>query len=303
MMACDGGSTSTSSSFLDLPPEIHQRIAQNIDPRICSDPSSLHEYDPGTTVLAYKRSRPNQTLARLTLVCRRLLRIYAPFSTWRSLFIDVESPRSTQLLDEELEPSPSLVRVLKYPETGFYARELLIRYKGFWKKGFVDAFVIGNLVDFDRFLANTPRLETVRCIGSARDWSDHAWLPVQFFASLSSVTSLRYLYLGEFDMDFELSPSFPPLHQVRILRYSPSSSRIILGELLQFCMPNIHTLHITVSQIEITDNEDEDVECVIAGIQVRCHFPSMKMPTPPSLSSVLHKIFFSRSSISETRTG
>jgi hypothetical protein len=91
MMADGEGST---TSFVDLPDDIHLEIAQIIDPRICSLPSSVHADDPVYTDYAYAShspSRPNQTLTRLTRVCKRLQRIYAPLSTWRNLFIQPAS--------------------------------------------------------------------------------------------------------------------------------------------------------------------------------------------------------------------
>jgi hypothetical protein len=223
------------SRFLNLPDDIHFEIAQIIasDPSFFSNPSRHFKLPP--KLFTDCLSRPNQTLITLTLVCKRLQCIYAPFSTWRNLYIEVRTPRSAGFLGKEYELSPSLIRMLKYPETGKYARELLIRYESLrlnshsdlsnladWKFGFVNEFTRGNLVGFDRFLANTPRLESVCCItNDVYTWSAARGIirpavPVQFVTSLSSLASLRHLYLGCFDL-----PLFPPLHQVRIRYRDP----------------------------------------------------------------------------------
>jgi hypothetical protein len=209
--------------------------------------------------------------------------MYAPFSTWRSLFIEAMSPRSAQLLCEEYEPSPSLTRVLKYPETGFYARELLIPYGDFWKADSVDdcAFVQGTLAGFDRFLANTPRLETIRCIGPGNE-VDFIYdskcrvkrfkLPVAFFASISSLASLRYLYLGGIDDLDVISREFPSLNQIRILRYSPTAGCTMLGELLSFSgMWDIHTLYVTGDGLHRLDVLDA-ADMAVGDMEVRRHF-------------------------------
>jgi hypothetical protein len=122
-MAGEGGAT---LSFVDLPEDIHLAIAKIIDPRLCSSPSSQHASDPDFTSEVYSHCQPDLALARLTLVYKRLHRIHAPFSTWRSLYIEVLTPLSAKLLGKEYEPSPSLTRVLKHLETVIYARELLI---------------------------------------------------------------------------------------------------------------------------------------------------------------------------------
>jgi hypothetical protein len=166
--------------------------------------------------------------------------------------------------------------VLKYPETGIHARELLVRYRSLSREGFIDAFeaASGKLAnDFNRFLANTPCLEAVRCIGNQESGKLKkriiTWLPIQFFASLSSLASLRYLYLGDFEMNFkESTTSLPPLHQVRILRYSQSTGPMILGDLLRYCMPNIHTLYVTFS----VGKYQKDLDRFLDGIKVRCRF-------------------------------
>jgi hypothetical protein len=225
------------SRFLNLPDDIHFEIAQIIasDPSFFSNPSRHFKLPP--KLFTDCLSRPNQTLITLTLVCKLLQCIYAPFSTWRNLYIEVRTPRSAGFLGEEYELSPSLIRVLKYPETGKYAKELLIRYESLtlnshsdlsdladWKFGFVNEFTRGNLVGFNRFLANTPRLETVCCIpNDVCTWSEATGeilpaVPIQFFASLSSLASLQYLYLGPFHLPSK--SLLPPLHQVRI-RYPP----------------------------------------------------------------------------------
>jgi hypothetical protein len=242
-------------------------------------------------------------LARLSLVCKQLYRIYAPLSTWRHLFIEAKCPRSAR--HQKLELSPSLARVLKHPETGFYAKELVIQYKGFWKNGFVGAFENGTMVDFDRFLANTPRLETVRCInnhtlgahGLRNNCTDDARFPIQLLASLSSLASLRYLFLGEFDMDFEISPSLPPLHQVRILRYSPAYGPNIVGDLLRFSMPNIHSLYVTANRLKGFDDEEDDALNVITAIEVRYRLLRLLL-----FLSLSYEILFG-ASISQTPTG
>jgi hypothetical protein len=276
---------------VELPDDIHFEIAKIFDPRLCSSPSSQHADDPDITPLACRQCRPNRTLINLTLVCKRLCRIYAPYSTWRSVYIEANSPKLAQRLGEKYEPSPSITRVLNYPETGVYARELLIQYNGFkmWrfnmnnfdKNGFTMAR--GNLANLDRFLANTPQLETVRCISSDEEELNHTYyederidvrLPVEFFVSLSKVASLRYLYLGEFNMDScAYYPSSLPalLPQVRILRYSPSTGRTVLANLLYFLMPNIHTLYITGSRYL----RDKEIDCILCDLEVRCHFPSV----------------------------
>jgi hypothetical protein len=270
----------STPSFVNLPDDIHFEIAKIIDPRICSDPSSYHAKDPDIIVRGSESCLPDRrTLTRLTLVCKRLHLVYAPCSTWRTLCIKVDSPHSARY-----EPSPSLTRVLKYPKTGIYARELLIRYSGFWNEGFIDAFARGSLVHFDRFLANTPRLETVRCFS---DIYQDARLPRQFFASLSSLASLRYLYLGQLVMDFNIYASLPCLHQVRILRYSssPLSRPDILRDLLRFFMPNIDTLYVTgrrVSQVGgfgkctlVTQITDVELEYIFDAIRVRIFLLSL----------------------------
>jgi hypothetical protein len=262
-------------NFVDLPYDIHCEIARIVDPRIGSDPSSFHADDPVLTPMAYSHCQPSQTLARLTLVCKRLYHIYAPFSTWRSLYI--EDDNTARLCGRKLGPSPSLTRVLKYPDTGYYARELLIRFtKHSCSEPFVDAFEHGNMVDINLFLAKTPRLETVRCIGGRFDHDgdieelvDRPHLPTRFFASLSPLASLRYLYLGNLDMTFQVSPP-PPLHQVRILRYTPTPGPCILGDLLRFSTPSVHTLYVT-DDIRAEYQFDE-IECVLVDIEVRCHF-------------------------------
>jgi hypothetical protein len=254
-------------SFVDLPDDIHVEIARIIDPTICSDPSSHHGCDSDLTNQAYWNSQPNQTLTRLTLVCKRLRQLYGPFSSWRSLHIEAKSPRSAELIDEKFELSPSLERVLKYPETGVYARQLFIQFRGSWKEGFADAFGHGNLVDFDRFLANTPRLDTVRCLAFGVNRRDNVHFPIPLLTSLSRLASLRYLFLGEFDMDYQVPPSLPLLPQVRILRYSPSYGPTILKDLLCSSMPNIETLYITTSRLYELWGE---LEYIVADIQVRC---------------------------------
>jgi hypothetical protein len=111
MMVADRGST---LSFLDLPVDVHAEIAQTIDPRIGSNPSIYHVSDPDNPSSAYRTSQPDLTLSRLT-VCRRLYRIYAPFSTWRNLCIESKSSR-------EASPTRSLSRYLDCPEKGIHAR-------------------------------------------------------------------------------------------------------------------------------------------------------------------------------------
>jgi hypothetical protein len=278
--ASERGST---TSFLDLPEEILLELAKIIDPRICSNPSSRHVREPDYPDEAYYHCQPDLTLSRLTLVCKRLHRIYAPFSTWRSLYIGAMDLRSAQIVGQQLEPSPSLKRVLKYSETGIYAREVVIEYKGFYTEGFVEAFARGNLVDFDRFLANTPRLDTVRCINGHVTHKYFVRLPIQFFTSLSSLASLRYLQLGEFDMG-SLS-SIPPLHQVRIFRYTSGLKPAIFRNLLRFSVPNIDTLY-------IDDNgllEGRAIPYALDAISVRCHFPHSQ--SPPPLLSLLQDSF------------
>jgi hypothetical protein len=287
--------TGSTFRFLDLPDDIHIEIARIIDPRICSDPSRFHADDledtPTSNHIA-NHWQPNQTLARLTLVCKRLHRLYAPFSTWRILYIESTSPLSAPHFHEKLEPSPSLTRVLDYPQTGIYARALLIRFRGFKTRYFVDtakyAFTQGIMADFDRFLANTPRLETVRCIGCHGGrkkveisgvpriligyYYGDISLPYQFFASLSSLASLRYLYLDGFIIELADSPSFltsfPPLHQIRILLYTVSERPAIFRDFLR-SMPNIHTLHINTNYVF----EIRNLYNIVDGIEVCCHFP------------------------------
>jgi hypothetical protein len=297
-MSSERGST---LSFVDLPVDIHLEIAQAIDHRIGFNPSSRHASDPEFMSESLGDNRPDQTLVGLSLVCKRLHRIYAPFSTWRTLLIEVNSPRTAQL-----EPSPSLSRLLVHPETGLYARELVIHWH-YIEPGcqnrhrcLVDVFAHGNLVHFSRFLANTPRLETVRCTRGdgrrSRQGYYNASLPIEFFASLSSLPSLRYLYLEDFIMDFEISPSFPPLHQVRILRYSLSSGPTILGDLLRFSMPRVHTLYVSRSQLK----DFKDVDDITTCIQVRRHFlpTNRRVSTLPSLSVPYDFLF--RASICQT---
>jgi hypothetical protein len=279
MIVREGRST---SSFVNLPEDIHFKIAKIIDTNILSNPSSFHAEDtdlsqiykgskPHTLVkLVRQNSQPDLTLARLALVCKRLQRIYAPYSTWKCLSIEAKSPSSARSLGEKFELSPCLTRVLKYPETGIYARSLYIEGKRSHKECFVKSFAHGNLANFDLFLANTPRLETIRCIlegDEASGYDPH--LPIEFFKSLSSLASLRYLYLGQFVMDYKLSTPFPSLHQVRILRFTPSPfpETNILCDLLR-SMPNIHTLYVNTSLSRmdwVTDN-------VLRNIEVRCHF-------------------------------
>jgi hypothetical protein len=208
---------------VELCDDIHIEIAQIIAPEILLSPSSFHDHDPDFTpdAFTHRYCRPNETLTTLTRLCKRLYYIYAPYSTWRSLYIEVKTPRSAQLLGKEYEPSPSLTRVLKCPETGIYARELLIRYvSSSWDAGmtrdFVHEFTDGNMLDFNRFLANTPRLETVRCINSA---SNRPPLPITFVRLLSSLASLRYLFWNNFTVDHMDSPWSLLLPQVRILKY------------------------------------------------------------------------------------
>jgi hypothetical protein len=191
----------------------------------------------------------------------------APFSTWRTLHIRATSPRTAELLGEKFEPSPSLTRVLKYPETGFYAKELLLEFRGSESSldGFADAFEHGNLVQFRQFLTHTPQLETIRCCGRTTDWNKIARFPMQLLASLSSLASLRSLLLGRrFDMDFGVSPSFPPLHQVRNLQYYHPSGPTY-GKPLFLSMPNLHTLYL--------EGEDNRLEQIISDIEVGCRFP------------------------------
>jgi hypothetical protein len=297
-MAGEGFST---SRFLDLPDEILLEIARIVDPTICFDPSRFHALDSEFTFELFPAIRPDQTLARLTLVCKRFHRIYAPVSTWSSLYIRANDPRSAKSLGEKLETSPSVTRVLDYPETGIYARELLIDYEGYYKDGFEDALTCGTLVDFDRFLANTPRLETVRCIGRLPIDADRACLPIKFFASLSSLASLRYLSLAKFDMHFEVPPSFPCLHQVRILRFSPSRQTTIYGDLLRFAMPNIHTLHV-INPCHV--DGISGVDQLITDIQVRCPLSSREclfrlLRLSPYLS--LTRFFFYQTSATTLR--
>jgi hypothetical protein len=270
-----------TSSFVNLPDDIYLEIAKIIDLRLCSNPSSRHARDPEITDYTYRHSRPSRTLARLTLVCKQLHRIYAPFSTWRSLHIEAKSHRS-----ERLEPSTSLARLLKYPEIGFHARELVIRYRGSHMKGFIHAFARGNLVDFDRFLVNTPRLETVRLIdepGMPDETKGFVHFPIQFFTLLSSLASLRYLHLSRFIMGSEVSlSSIPPLHQVRIFRYSLGSEPATFGDLLRFSMPSIQALYIN----DYAD--DEEIDYALDGIQVCRHFP--RLPFMKSLTRLLSGI-------------
>jgi hypothetical protein len=237
-------------SFVDLPVEIHLEIAKAIDPRLCSSPSSQHALDDDYASQVFKDRRLNVTLARLTLVCKRLRHLYTPFSTYRTLFIEANVDHWSGLGPRE--PSPSLTRVLEYPETGVYAKELLISYQS--RSWYISSFDTFTRDNFDRFLANTPRLETVRCFHNAGHVAGNPGVvdfPIQLLESLSSLASLRFLYLDEFYMnsDFELSPSpsLPPLQQVRILRYSPPRGLCMLGYLL-LSMPNIHTLYITGNQ-------------------------------------------------------
>jgi hypothetical protein len=295
-MAGKGGSP---FRFLDLPDEIHVEIARIIDPRICSDPSSQHASDPISTSYVYWTRKPSQTLTRLTLVCKRLHHLYAPFSTWRTLYIEVDTPRWAQLRGEQYGPSPSVARVLDYPETGMYARELLIRYKGYDKKGLDDAFAFGNLYDFDEFLAKTPRLDTVRCVGTSKNSNGLLRLPSKVFTSLSSLASLRYIYLGEFDIRKKDFPTFPPMHQVRILRYSPTPIRAsILGDLLRFSMPNIHTIYVTVCQFYPEEYEFIAGD-ILNGILVRCHFLHFAFSTLRECS-LSYSYFFRRFFSSQT---
>jgi hypothetical protein len=283
------------SRFLELPDEIHLEIARIIDPRLCSSPSSQHARDPEYSIRVYWQSRPDRTLARLARVCKRLQCIYAPYSTWRSVYIEATNRQLARKLGESYHASPSLTRVLKYPETGVYARELLIQYKSskLEEEGLPDVnegftMARGNLANLDRFLAKTPQLETVRCISSDDDADHGVRLPIEFFVSLSKLASLRYLYLGEFDMKFKVSPSFPHLPQVRILRYSPSDGEIVLGDLFRFSMPNIHTLYVTAHRLDYTSFED--VDSIVDAIQVRC------ASTSPLLGTFLRLPFISLTS-------
>jgi hypothetical protein len=238
-------------SFVDLPLDIHVEIARILDPRLCSNRHSFHSRDEDTFCLYVNGSlQPNRTLARLTLVCKRLLRIYAPFSTWRYLTIKAKSP--AQLRGENLDSSaPSLARVLKDRQTGVHARELFIGYHGQMNMGFINAFEHGNLVDLDRFLANTPRLDTIRFMGTT-SMSMHEEvirLPVEFFKSLSSLKSLRYLNMGEFVMPHGVSlSSVTPLPQVQVFRYSPSLQPATFGDILRFAVPNTRILYVNVAE-------------------------------------------------------
>jgi hypothetical protein len=194
-------------NFVDLPDDIHVEIARIIDPKLCMNYSSFPRADPILSDEVYKDIQPSETLARLTLVCKRLRHIYAPLSTWRNLFIEADSPHSSQLLGDQSEPSPSLTRVLKHPETGSHARELLIRfgeYQG-WSEGFYDAL--------DRFLSNTPRLETVRFIGPS---SGGAGFPIQFLPLLSSLASLRYGIRGSSFISAPAPSPHSPVHPITI---------------------------------------------------------------------------------------
>jgi hypothetical protein len=286
MMSGKGGST---LSFVYLPEDIHFEIAKAIDPMLCSDPSSFHALDSEHIDLPelYRNNvRPNRTLATLTRVCKQLRLIYAPFSTWRSLYIEAKDL-------PKLSPSPSLTRVLKYPDTGIYVKQLFIHYRGLSKEGLFDALTRGSLVDLTRFLANTPRLDTVRCMC---DYDTDVRLPIDFFASLSPLASLRYIFLGIFDMDSEISPSFPSLHQVRILRCSRPSGPFVFGDLLRFSMPNIHTLYAAASRVARRGyyvNYDGDSatipKVIVDGIQVRPLFPRTFL----SLTSLFFGVFFS----------
>jgi hypothetical protein len=282
-MAGEGGAT---LSFVDLPEDIHFAIAKIIDPRLCSSPSSQHASDPDFTSEVYSHCQPDLALARLTLVCKRLQRIYAPFSTRRSLYIEVKTLRSAQRLGRKYVPSPSLTRVLKYPETGIYARELLIRCVTLKKgsrchddNGFGDELTYGNLVGFDQFLANTPQLDTVRCIDTRHD-GYCVRLPYQFFASLSSLASLRYLYLGGQFCYFE-SLKVPPLHQVRILRYYPGPyCAAFFKDILRFSMPNIHTLYVNPFRDDPPYSWNSCTSTratchILVAIEVRCHVPHL----------------------------
>jgi hypothetical protein len=194
-------------------------------------------------------------------------------------------------------PSPSFTLVLKYPDIGIYVKELFIHYRGVSKEGFVDALTRGSLVDLTRFLANTPQLDTVRCIC---DYDEDVRLPIDFFASLSPLASLRYIFLGTFDMDSEISPSFPSLHQVRILRCSRPSGPFVFGDLLRFSMPNIHTLYAAGIRIvkgyyvNYNDGSDTTPKVIVDGIQARSLFSCTSLsPSFLSLTSLFFGVFFS----------
>jgi hypothetical protein len=295
MIAGEGFST---SRFVDLPAEIHKEIAKTIDPRLGSDPSSQHNSDPIAPSQAYYHSGPDRTLARLTRVCKRLQRVYGPFSTWRTLYIEANDHLSSK---PNFKLPPSVTRVLDYPETGIHARQLLIRYKGYDKKGLDEAFGLDSWNNFNKFLAKTPRLDTVRCIGTSANEDGSVRLPYEFFKSLSSLASLRYIYLGEFDIRKKDFPAFPPLDQVRILRYSPTQMRLsILGQLLRSSMPNIHTLYIT-GGLSGPDPEGDAliVVDVLNAILVRLPLSPLAFQHSLRVLSVLH-LFFSAPFFSQT---
>jgi hypothetical protein len=175
--------------------------------------------------------------------------------------------------------------VLKYPKTGVYARGLLIECKGFkLSRNFVDytgsAFTQENLAILDMFLANTPQLETVRCVRVCSDKlvddhsdNDDIRLPLHFFGSLSKLKSLRYLHLGGFNLSFIVGPWLPRLPQVRILRYTPFSRCNDFADFLRVSMLNIRTLYVTACRFDRGGNQVDPRDSVISAIQVRCPFP------------------------------
>jgi hypothetical protein len=272
-MAGKGGPT---SSFVDLPEDIHFEIAKIIDPRLCSSPSSQHASDPDFIDKIYSHCKPDLALARLTLVCKRLHHIYAPLSTWRSLCIKV-MPFGVAKLGKMYEPSPSLTRVLEHPETGIHARELLIGYTctpSDWD-GFMHC---GNLVGLGQLLANTPLLDTVRCIywggNTGRSRYCNVCLPYEFFESLSSLTYLRYLSLDQFYLEFFTGMFAFKFPSLRILRFSPaSSSTSFFKDILRFSIPNIHTLYVYDGCGPVWRSTNYSAKNTLDAIEVRCHVP------------------------------
>jgi hypothetical protein len=195
--------------FVGLPSVIHYSIAQVLDPTIVTGKVS-------------RTGRPDRTLLRLSRVCRRLYHEYSPFSTWKYIFLEARSIRSTRHLGQPAATtslSPVLKRILDNPDLGNYARELWVQYDGFWKNGFVDAFFesFNFKTEFDRFLACTPRLRSVYCVAES---SVDVEIPLQLLRSLSSLSELDSLYFRGLDISGLRTAMVPvpPFHQVRSLR-------------------------------------------------------------------------------------
>jgi hypothetical protein len=200
--------------FVNLPTEIHYLIAQVFDPTILTGNVS-------------STGRPDQTLARLSLVCRRLYREYAPFSTWKYVYLNGKSDYWRARVEgvaaamSTLSLSPALERILDNPSHGIHARELFIEYAGQWNR--TESFSDDPLhessyelkTQFTSLVALTPHVRAVRC-AKLTCWD--VAISDTLIASLTRLPELHTVSLRCFDLQIPSPMPLPPLHQVRSLK-------------------------------------------------------------------------------------